>query len=607
MSQFVERLIQGPPLVADGGMGALLAAELPRLRCPEEANIVAPELVLEAHLAFIRAGAELITANTFGANRYKLAGLFLDDQLEAIVEGGVKLAREAREVSGERVLVGGSIGPIGDTHGPLSAKERKVVIAEQVVLLEGRGVDVFLLETFFDLDELELALDAVEANSSLPRVGLLTFDQGAETLAGVTAGEALDRIAGRVELVGANCGTGPQAALEALSEMALPAERIAVSLAAKPNVGMPARHAGRLVYPNASPEYFAEFAARAVTLGARLVGGCCGTMPAQIAAIRAAIDERREPRVPLTAIPREKLPGRVPAGMKTGLQQRLEAGQWVVSVELDPPKGSNLDGLVEAAMILRDSGAVHVVDVNDNPMGRARMSSLVTAAALERRTEIETIPHLTPRDSTVMGLESQLLGAHAEGIRNILAVTGDPPHLGDYPGSHGVYEIDSVGLTRMLTQLNMGEDNTRKAIDSPTSFYIGVAVNPAAENLPDEIDRLHQKIQAGARFAMTQALFDLVFLDRFLDALGGASPIPLLVGIWPLPSFQLAFRLHNEVPGIIVPDCIQRQLADAGPDARKVGLEIARTLYLKARDDAAGVYVIPPFKEPQAALELLTP
>ena len=606
MSQFAERLVEGPSLVADGGMGALLAAELPRLRCPEEANVVAPEAVLEAHLAFIRAGAELITANTFGANRYKLAGLFLEDQLEAMVEGGVKLAREAREVSGERVLVAGSIGPVGDTHGPLSAKEREVVIAEQAGLLEGRGVDVFLLETFFDLDELELALNAVEATSSLPRVGLLTFDQGAETLSGVTAKEALERIAGRVELVGANCGTGPQAVLEALSEMALPAQRLAVSLAAKPNVGMPARHAGRLVYPNASPEYFAEFAARAVTLGARLVGGCCGTMPVQIAAIRAAIDERREPRVALTAIPREKPSVHVAAGTKTGLQQRLEGGHWVVSVELDPPKGSNLDGLVETARILRDSGAVHVVDVNDNPMGRARMSSLVTAAALERQTGIETIPHLTPRDSTVMGLESQLLGAHAEGIRNILAVTGDPPHLADYPGSRGVFEIDSIGLTRLLSRLNTGEDNTGKAIDAPTSFYIGVAVNPAAENLPAEIDRFHQKIAAGARYAMTQALFDLDFLDRFLDALGGASPIPLLVGIWPLPSFQLAFRLHNEVPGIIVPERIQQQLANAGPDARKVGLEIARALYQQARESTAGVYVVPPFKEPQAALELLT-
>jgi homocysteine S-methyltransferase len=240
-------------------------------------------------------------------------------------------------------------------------------------------------------------------------------------------------------------------------------------------------------------------------------------------------------------------------------------------------------------------------------MARARMSALVTAAAIERTVGVETIPHVTPRDSTIMGLESQLLGAHAEGVRNVLVVTGDPPQVGDYPGSYGVYEVDAIGLATVVARLNEGEDYSGKAIDAPTSFYVGVAVNPTADDLDTEVERFRRKVAAGARFAMTQALFDLSALDRLLAALGGESPIPLLVGIWPLRSFQLAFRLHNEVPGIVVPDEIQRRLADAGPDAGAVGMEMARSLYTQAKARAAGVYVIPPFKEPEAALELLAP
>ena len=607
MSRVLERLHDGAVVVTDGGVGALLAARVPRLRCPEEANLREPETVLGVHLDFIRAGAELIEANTFGANRHKLEGFLLDDRLVEIVERGVKLAREARDVSGVPVLVGGSLGPLGDVEGVRGEEERLELFAEQARLLEGRGVDLFLVETFFDLDELVAAVEAVQSVSSLPIVAQLTFDEAAETLAGVTALEALERLAPLgVAAVGANCGLGPEAALVALTDMAARAKELGIPLTAQPNVGLPSRAAGRVIYPNATPEYFAEFAAQARGLGARLVGGCCGTTPAQIAAIKAAVVEGREPRTPLVAFARDE--PAVPAREveKTRLQAMLEAGEWVVSVELDPPKGTNLAGVIETAGLLHASGLVHVVDINDNPMARARMSALVTAAAIERRVGIETIPHVTPRDSTIMGLESQLLGAHAEGVRNVLAVTGDPPHVGDYPGSGGVYEVDSIGLTTVLRRLNEGEDYAGKAIDQPTSFFVGVAVNPSADDLETEVRRFHRKVAAGASFAMTQALFDIAYLDRLLDALGGESPIPLLVGIWPLRSFQLAFRLHNEVPGIVVPEEIQRRLADAGADAGRAGLEIARSLYDEARERAAGIYVIPPFKEPQAALELLS-
>jgi methionine synthase / methylenetetrahydrofolate reductase(NADPH) len=604
MSRALERLSEGSVVVGDGGTGALLTAAVPRLRCPEEANLKAPEAVVQVHVGFIRAGAEMIEANTFGANRRKLSSHFLDDRLEEIVESGVKLAREAREVSGAPVLVSGSIGPLGDLEGDHEDVDAYDLFHEQATLLDGRGVDLFMVETFFDLEELETAIRAVQDVSSLPIVAQLTFDEDAETLAGVSAREAVGRLeALGVAAVGANCGVGPQAARAALAEMRGGADGLA--LTAQPNVGLPSRSGGRILYPNATPDYFAEFAAQARNLGARIIGGCCGTTPAQIAAIRAAVEQEREPRVSMLAVEREIVAAARVADEQTLLQRKLEAGEWVVSVELDPPKGTNMDALLGVAGRLRDSGAVDVTDINDNPMARARLSALMAAVAIEQTVGLETIPHVTPRDASVMGLQSQLLGAHSAGVRNVLAVTGDPPHVGDYPGSSGVYEVDAIGLTGLVSRLNQGEDYSGKAIDAPTSFFVGVAVNPSAEDLDTELERFRRKVEAGARFGMTQALFDLDYLDRFLDRLGGASPIPLLVGVWPLSSFQLAFRLHNEVPGITIPDAVQQRLADAGSDARLVGFELGRSLVEGARERAAGVYVIPPFKEPTAALELL--
>ena len=605
MSRFEERLAEGGVVVGDGGTGALLSTAVPRLRCPEEANLKAPEAVIGVHAGFIRAGADLIETNTFGANRRTLSAQYLDDRLEEILERGVKLAREAREVAGVPVLVGGAIGPLGDLEGTTGAEDAYAVFHEQARLLEGRGVDLFLVETFYDLDELETAIRAVQDVSSLPIVAQLTFDEDGQTLAGVQARNAVARLQELgVAAAGANCGLGPQAALAALGEMSAAANGLPLS--AQPNVGLPSRSGGRIVYPHATPDYFAEFAAQAHSQGARLIGGCCGTTPAQIAAIRAAMEEGREPRVALFVVEREVAPRQAPAAGKTLLQERLEAREWVVSVELDPPKGTNMEAMLGVAARLRDSGEVHAVDINDNPMARARLSALMAATVIERSVELETIPHVTPRDASIMGLQSQLLGAHAEGVRNVLAVTGDPPHVGDYPGSSGVYDVDAIGLVSLLGHLNRGEDFSGKAIDAPTSFYVGVAVNPSADDLDRELERFHEKVEAGARFAMTQALFDLGYLDRFLERLGGESPIPLLVGVWPLTSYQLAFRLHNEVPGITIPHAIQERLGEAGADARAVGFELARQLAEGSRTRAAGIYVIPPFKEPDAALELLT-
>jgi len=597
--RFEKRLENGPPVVTDGGMGVLVSSAVPGLRCPEEANIRAPESVVSLHASFINAGAELIETNTFGANRHKLRSQFLEAEVEAINETGVKLAREAREISGRDVYIAGSIGPLGEL-GDLDQKARGSVFAEQAALLDGRGVDLFMVETFFDLDELTTAIEAVQEVSSLPIVALLTFDEDAETFGGVSARHAVERLAAYdLAAVGANHGAGLHAALAALEAMGN-----GRPLAALPNVGLASLSGGRVIYPHATPEYFAEFAAQARALGARVIGGCCGTTPTEIAAIAHAVEEERQPTAPFAAAERELVAAAYERPEETELAQKLSAGEWITCVELDPPKGGTYESMLSVTKTLKDSGAVGFVDINDNPMARARANALMAAIAIERTCAIETIPHVTPRDTSVMGLQSQLLAAHAEGVRNVLAVTGDPPHVGDYPGSRGVYEVDSIGLSRVVTRLNAGEDFNGKAIDAPTSFFLGVAVNPSADDLETELDRFRQKVEAGAQFAMTQALFDLGYLDRFEELLGG-WPIPILVGIFIVRSHQLAVRLHNEVPGIVVPEDVQNRFRDAGPHAAEEGLALARELYAQAREKAAGVYVIPPFKQPEAALDLL--
>ncbi len=598
--RFLERLHGGPPLVADGGMGVLVSSAVARLRCPEEANVRAPESVLSLHLGFIRAGAELIETNTFGANRAKLRDLYLEEELASINEAAVKIARDAREVSGSNVLIAGSIGPLGDGADP--GEERGPAFAEQAQLLEGRGVDLFMIETFYELNELVAAIEAVRGVSSLPIVALLTFDEDAQTLSGVTAEDAAARLSNLdVAAMGANHGLGLQAALRAIERMGGDGK----PLAALPNVGLASLAGQRIIFPHATPEYFAEFAAHAQNLGARIIGGCCGTTPTEIAAIRGAVDEHRRPTAPMVVRERELAAVAAEPERETLLARKLRTGEFVVSVEIDPPRGANAQSMLHLGRELRASALVDVVDVNDNPRARARMSGVIASVTIERLAGIETIPHLTPRDSSIAGLESMLLGAHAEGIRNILAVTGDPPEAGDYPGASGVYEVDSIGLSRMITHMNAGEDFNGREIDAPTSFYLGVAVNPSADDLDYELQRFEQKLEAGARFAMTQVLFDLEYLDRFLERLGGSCPIPLLIGIFYVRSYQLALRLHNEVPGIVVPEHVQARLRDAGPGAAEVGLEIARELLAASRERAAGVYIIPPFRQPLAALDVL--
>ncbi|HWE81751.1 MAG TPA: bifunctional homocysteine S-methyltransferase/methylenetetrahydrofolate reductase [Gaiellaceae bacterium] len=595
--RFENRLGEGPPLIADGGLGSLLTAAVPRLRSPEEANIRAPEAVVSLHVSFINAGAELIETNTFGANRRKLASLFLEDELERINATGVKLAREARELTGRDVFIAGAIGPIGEAA---TTERRRALFAEQAAVLEDRGADLFMLETFFDLDELEDAIAAVKSVSSLPVVALMTFDEDAETLSGVTAKQAADRLGDlEVAALGANHGAGLLAALAALAEM----QDGGRPLAALPNIGLASLLGGKVIYPHATPDYFAEFAAQARDLGARIIGGCCGTTPTEIAAIKASIDAGRPARARLSVNEREAAVALGEEQRETALAKSLREGEFVVSVQLDPPLGGSSRGLIEVAEALED-GTVKFVDVNDNATARAGISSLIVSCAIERATSLETIPHLTTRDATVLGLESLLLGAHSEGVRNVLAITGDPPEVGDYPGSQGVYEIDAIGLTGLIARLNRGEDYNGRPIDAPTSFFVGVAVNHNADDLEAEADRFRAKVDAGARFAMSQIAYDLDALDRFGELLGG-WPIPVLAGIFPLTSYRLALRLHNEVPGIVVPEPLQEALADAGPGAVEIGMTNAKDLVAAARGRYAGVYVVAPYRKPTSVLELL--
>ncbi len=598
-NRFLDRLESGPVIVGDGGMGALLSAAVPRLRTPEEANLRAPDAVVSLHVSFINAGADLIETNTFGANRRKLAQHFLEEDLEKINSAGVKLARDAREVTARDVFIAGSIGPLGE---PAASRLRRELFAEQAAVLEGRGADLFMIETFYDLDEVVDAVEAARSVSSLPIVALLTFDESAETLAGVTAAEAAERLRELdVAAIGANHGAGLLAALAALEQMGKDGK----PLAALPNVGLASLAGGRVIYPHATPEYFAEFAAHARDLGAKVIGGCCGTTPAEISAIRSAVEEQRKPRAPLVFDAPELVVALGEERRETGLSRALAAGEWVVSVQLDPPLGGNSGGLVEVASALKESGRVGWVDINDNATARAGMSALMVSATIDRVAQIETIPHLTTRDWSVMGLESMLLGAHAEGVRNVLAITGDPPEVGDYPGARGVYEIDSIGLTRLMTNLNRGEDFNGRPIDAPTSFFPGVAVNPTPDDMEVELERFEQKLEAGAKFAMTQIVFDLEYLDRFVERIGGTLPIPVLVGIFPLTSYRLALRLHNEVPGIVVPQSLQDALEHAGSDAAEIGFAHAKELVAASRERAAGVYLVAPFRRPLRVLELL--
>jgi homocysteine S-methyltransferase len=617
-------LLRERPLVVDGGMGSLIYQTLgyPPALCLEHTPLTHPETVLQIHLAYIAAGAELIQAHSYGANRVRLAPYGLAEKTVAINSQAVKLAREAKEIAGKDVLIAGSISPLELLGYPteiLDADARHLIaeaVQEQARALEGRGIDLFILETYSSLVELTVTIEAVKALSALPIIAQMTFGDDGKTLTGVTPQQAAMHLRGLgVDVIGLNCGVGPLTSLEVLRALA---PLVEVPLAIQPNAGFPRRVGGRTLYPLASPELFSDFAHAAVTLGARLIGGCCGTTPQHIAAVARTLraPQSPAPKIALSPPPIQVIPtfteeheGEASESHgRSSLAARLRSGPFVVSVQLDPPKGTNLGRILKAAYHLKQSGKVDVVDINSNPVARVMMDSLITAGQIEDKVGMPTIPHVTTREMNIMGLQSLMLGAWgALKIRNVLAVTGDPPQTGEYPEAKGVYEVDAIGLVKLLTNFNRGVDWAGKSLGAPTQFTIGVAVNPTAEDLDREIERFEAKIEAGAHFAMTQPIFDLTQWEHFLRCWASPLPIPCLIGLWPLSSYDLARRLHHEVPGITIPESVQERLRLAGSRAKEEGIRITEELLaeLVRRAEVAGTYIICPFNRYELALTIL--
>jgi homocysteine S-methyltransferase len=610
IDDFNQRL-ENAVLVADGAMGSMLFDAAGPQRSFEELNITQAEVVFRVHQAYIEAGAQIIETNTFGANRSKLAPLGLAERVIAINHRGVKIAREAREAASREVLIAGSIGPLGIGPGVSEPPREEIleIYREQALALEERGVDLFILETFANLDVLLAAIDAIRSFSSLPIVAQLTFSEEGNTLGGIGPAEAATRLAQKdVQVIGANCTLGPQSLLPILEGLATAGRPVS----AMPNAGFPKRVGDRTVYPRSSPEYFALFAREAAAIGARLIGGCCGTSPEHIHALAEAVrglkpahaHASRSSAATATATMQRPIPAK--REPESRLWRKMQAREFVVSVEIDPPKGTSLDRVFEQVDKVIASGHVDSIDVNSGTLARVGMDAMMVAGALEARG-VQTIPHLTTRDLNLIGLQAILLGAWSiGGVRNVLAITGDPPSLGDHPETSGVYEIDSIGLVKVATRLNQGTDWAGKTLGGSTNFTIGVALNPAADDLDREIERFHAKVEAGAHFAMTQPLFDPVHWEQFLKRMGGRCPVPVMIGVWPLTSYKQALRLNNEVPGIFIPEQVLKEMEAAGAAARDHGFAVARRMLDWARSEVAGAYLIPPFKRYEEILDLFS-
>ena len=604
---FNERL-KDSILIADGAMGSMLHDAVGAQRCFDEVNSSEPEAVFRVHQAYIEAGAQIIETNTFGANRFKLEPLGLGEEVQRLNSRGVKIAREARESAAREVLIAGSIGPLGigvQSRHP-APEEILDIFHEQALALEERGVDFYILETFSYIEELLLAIDAIRSFSGLPIVAQLTYAEEGTTYGDVRPADAAAQLKNKnVQVIGANCTLGPQALLPILQELAAVDD---LRVSGMPNAGFPKREGDRIVYPKSSPEYFALFAREAAALGVRLLGGCCGTTPAHIRAMAEAVKSLRPAKSHAAGHAAEVISKPAPVTLRipeSNFWKKLQKKEFTVCVEIDPPKGLSLDRIFEQVDKVMASRKVDAIDINSGAMARVGMDALIVASALEARG-IETVPHLTTRDQNIIGLQAALLGAWTVGsVRNVLAITGDPPSVGDYPETSGVYEVDSVGLVKVLHRLNQGTDWAGKTLGGATNFTIGVAVNPVADDLDNEIERFHAKVQAGAHFAMTQPLFDPEHWHAFLKKLGGKPAIPVLIGIWPLNSYKQALRLNNEVPGIVIPEALLKSMETAGTAARDRGFEVARKMLAWARTELAGAYLIPPFKRYEEILEIL--
>jgi methionine synthase I (cobalamin-dependent)/5,10-methylenetetrahydrofolate reductase len=618
-ARFRDRLAAGP-LLADGATGTLLFSRgIPQRAALDELVASRPELIGAIHREYLAAGADLIETATFGANRIRLAPHGLADRAGRLARRGAQLAREARDVAGRDVLVAGSIGPLGaPTREILHLSDTAVRAAFRETidgLLEG-GVDVLWFETFALIDHLAIAVDeARSVTSDLPIVALLTLGEEIALADGTAPGAAAHELDERVDvdLIGVNCGAGPVGCLEALAGMG------ATGRAILPNAGLPQRIEGQFVYA-AGPDYFGRMVGDMLDAGAAIVGGCCGTTPEHIAAMRAAIDARvgaAAPAAPsleaaapnVTTIRAEVAAATDTAPPPSRLARALADGRYVISVEIDPPRSVRIERTIEAARLLQAAG-VDVVNVSDSAMARVRMGALAVAFGIQHDLDVECIVHFTSRDRNLMALESELLGAHALGVRDILALTGDPPRIGDLPGATGVWDVDSIGLVEILARLNRGEDAAGSPIGQAASFTIACALDPTAADAATEWDRLERKVAAGAHLIMTQPLYSAEQVEAmFTEAhrrFGPAGfPIPVLLGVLPLQSARHAEFLHHEVPGITIPDATRSALHDAGDRAAEVGLRITEELLSVVGGRVAGTYIMPSFGRYEQAAELV--
>ena len=607
---FLARLEQGP-ILGDGAMGTELYARgiLPS-QCYDAVNITDPDLVQRVHMDYLAAGAEIIETNTFGANGSKLAAYGRESQVRDINRRGGRIARYARDIAGSTAFVAGSIGPLGGTLAPLgeiSAEKAHAFYREQVAGLIDGGVDLFILETFADLNMLCIALQAVRELSDLPVIAQATFDEDGRTPWGQTAvkvASALQDLG--ADVIGANCSVGPEGVLSVARQMLAAGVRY---VSAIPNAGMPTQTAGRLIYLS-NPAYFGARVRDFLEAGVRVLGGCCGTGPDHIAAMRQAMDIYlhggvRVPVEPVIVRAPSRQAEEALAPEPTGMHEKLAAGKFITAVELSPPRGLSPAALLRHARALADSGQVDLINVTDSPMARVRMDALAACNLIQAQTGIETVLHLTTRDRNLMGIQSHLIGAHALGVRNILALTGDPPALGDLSQSTGVYDIDSIGLVRVIAQMKQGHDIAGSEMGSPAGFCVGAAVDPTREDLETEARRLRDKITAGAEFIMTQPIYDMETWDRFLEVYGGPLSIPVLMGLLPLLSQRHAEFLHNEIPGITLSEEALERMRRAGANGREEGVRLGQELLLQAAERFQGVYLMPSYNRHDMALDVL--
>ncbi|HEU5209198.1 MAG TPA: bifunctional homocysteine S-methyltransferase/methylenetetrahydrofolate reductase [Longimicrobiales bacterium] len=597
------------PAVFDGAMGTMLYSRGIYInRCYDELSLREPDLIREVHREYLRAGAEILETNSFGANRLKLAEHGLEAQVEAI---NASAARIAKEVAGANALVAGAIGPLGiriEPYGPTSLEEARALFREQAsALLEG-GADFILLETFADLDEVHQALLGARDAGAAAVIAQMTVQEDGTTVYGT----APDVLAAKLDewgadAIGLNCSVGPAVINSALEKMAQATER---PLSAQPNAGLPREIAGRKMYM-ASPEYMAKHAQRMIRAGVRFVGGCCGTTPEHIRRIADAVHSvaPRRTLVHVQSHPEETVPVQgAPLAERSNWGRKIAAGELATTVEIVPPRGITPAKMLAGVRLLKQAG-VDAVNVPDGPRAQMRMGVLPTATLVEQVVGIETVVHYCCRDRNLLGMLSDLLGAHALGLRNLLLITGDPPKMGPYPDATAVFDIDSIGLTNLVSRLNHGLDPGGNSIGEPTSFTIGVGVNPGAPDLENELSRFYWKVDAGAEYAITQPVFDAAQLLRFIEELERRGlRIPIIAGIWPLVSARNAEFLANEVPGVTVPPSIvermQRASAQSREHALAEGIAIAREMFHDVSGAVQGLQVSAPFGKVEFALQV---